>query len=243
MNQDPAPGLPGQGAVRQGAATPTRLTIGRVIGGRATPMALAWVLSTLLVASFEMAQDPLMAWERLLGILFSLLIPALALASTLALHRQFASAQATNALAARHGSDRRRGFALAAAGSIARALLLTMAALILGRYFCRPATEAVFRSDLVLCCGIGCLATSAYIAYFQAATRLGIGRAGAWAAFVVDLTLGHVSAGLSMLSPHRFVQNLIEYPAVFSVTPRASSWILLGFVAVGLTYAIARTPR
>lgn len=211
--------------------------------GRSALMSLSWILGSVLVASFEVAIDPLMAWEQLLGVLFALLIPVLALASTLALFAQLASPHSQIALAARHGVNRQRKIIPALVWSLLRAGVLTNIALVAGRYFCRPATEPLFQRDLLLCCGIGYLATTAYIAYFFAATRLGLGRVGAWFAFGLDLTLGHVSGGPSLVAPHRFVQNLIGHPDMLSLSAKASSWILLGLTVAGLTFAVTKTPR
>jgi hypothetical protein len=204
---------------------------------------MAWVLSAILVASIEVTIDPLTAWEHLLEVLFGLLIPTMALFMALGLYWQLASPEQPMALAARHGADRRRRLLPATAAALGLAMLLTCAALVLSRQFCRPATEALLNRDLALCCGIGCLATGAYIAYLLVATRLGIGRTGAWVAFGIDLTLGHIDGGWSMLAPHRYVVNLIGHPGIFTWSAKASSWILLGFMVVGLAIGVARTPR
>jgi hypothetical protein len=196
----------------------------------------------MVVASLEVAIDPLMAWERLLETLFGLLVPALALIQTFGICRRLASPQHPKALAARHGADRRRTLLSALGGAISLAILLNCVALGLSRTACHSAVEPLLNRDLLLCCGIGCLATGAYIGYLLAATRLGMGPMGAWLAFGVDLTLGHVSGSLSMIAPHRYVVNLIGHPSVLALSARASSWILLGFALLGITFALARTP-
>jgi len=204
---------------------------------------LTWIGTTLLVATLEATADPLTAWERLLGIVFGLLIPGLAFTATLAMYRLLANPLEPAALSARHGANRRHGLSISVASTMAQAILVTCAAIVVSRVACHGATESIWNHDLALCCGIGCLATATYIAYFFAATRLGFGRAGAWVAFGVDLTLGHIDAGWAFLLPHRHVVNLIGHPGVFAISARASSWVLVGIFLLGLTFASARTPR
>jgi hypothetical protein len=167
----------------------------------------------------------------------------LAITATLTMYRTLANPRGPALLAARHGANRRHGFAVAIVVAMVEATLLTCTGLLMSRIVCHGAAEPIWNRDLLLCCGIGCLATAAYIAYLMAATRLGFGRAGAWAALGLDLTLGHVNAGWSLALPHRHVVNLIGHPGVFSLSARASSCVLLGFLLLGLTFALARTPR
>jgi hypothetical protein len=210
---------------------------------RSLLFSLTWLSAPLVVASLESTIDPMTAWEHLLNAMFGLFIPLLGLTTTLGLFRTLADPTQPTALVARHGANRRQGFAVAVMVGVAQALLLTSAGLLLSRVFCHPATEPIWNRDLLVCCGIGCLATGAYIAYLLAATRLGFGRAGAWMALGLDLTLGHVNAGWAFAALHRHVANLIGHPSDFSLSAGASSWILLGFMLLGLTFATARTPR
>jgi hypothetical protein len=210
---------------------------------RSTLFFLTWLSLGVLVAALEATADPLAAWERALGVLFGLFIPWLALTATLRMHRTLADPLEPTALAARHGANRRHGFVGAMAVTVVQAMLVTCGGLLLCRVVCHGRGEAIWTSDLLVCCGIGWLATGAYTAYLLAATRLGFGRAGAWAAFALDLTLGHIHAGWSLALPHRHVLNLIGHPGVFSLSARASSLVLLGFLLVGLTFATAKTPR
>ncbi len=218
-----------------------RLTTGSI--RRSLILLLTWLTAPLAIASLEFTADPMTAWEHLLGAMFGLFIPLLGLITTLGIFRALANPMQPTALAARHGADRRLGFAVSVVVAMAMALLLTSSGLLLSRVFCHPATEPIWNRDLLVCCGIGCLATGAYIAYLLAATRVGFGRAGAWVALGLDLTLGHVNAGWALIAPHRHVISLIGHPSVFSLSARASSWILLGVILVGLTFATTRTPR
>lgn len=218
-----------------------RLTAGTI--RRSLILLFTWLTAPLAIASLEFTADPMTAWEHLLGAMFGLFIPLLGLNATLGIVRALANPMQPTALAARHGANRRLGFAVSVVVAMAMALLLASSGLVVGRVFCHPATEPIWNRDLLVCCGIGCLATAAYIAYLLAATRLGIGRAGAWVALGLDLTLGHVNAGWAIVAPHRHVVNLIGHPSIFSLSTRASSWILLGVILVGLTFASAKTPR
>jgi hypothetical protein len=219
-----------------------RVSLSRFLRSRVVAFGLLWTLGAMLVASLEVAIDPLMAWEHQLEMLFGLLFPAMALVQTFGICRRLASPQHPKALAARHGADRRRTLVSALAVSLSMAMALSCAALWLSRILCHSATEPLLNRDLLLCCGIGCLATGAYIGFFLAATRLGMGVFGAWMALGVDLTLGHINGGLSMILPHRHVVNLIGHPSVLALSARASSWILLGFAVAGIAFTLARTP-
>lgn len=210
---------------------------------RSGAFALSWACAVILVSSLEVAADPLTAWEQSLNVTFGLLIPVLGLATTFSLVRTLTSATQATALATRHGADRRLRFAVAVARSIAFAVTLSVLGLLLSRLYCVGANESVWTRDLVACWGIGCLATTTYISLLLAATRFGLGRFGAGLALGLDLTLGHVTAGWSILAPHQHVMRLIGYPGIFAVSANTSSWILLGVACVGLTFSIAKTPR
>jgi hypothetical protein len=211
--------------------------------GPATRVGIGWTLIVVVVAKLAGVLDPLTAWEDLLDVLFFQLVPILALFVTLGLYGGLGNSWSPAALAARHGANRQRLLIAAMARALILSVIVTAVALVLSRQVCHPATEALWTRDLVMCCGIGCLATGAYIGYLSAATRIGLGRFGAWAALAIDLTLGHVDAGWSILLPHRHVFVLIGHPGIALLSGRASSLILLGFTVVGLTTCFARTPR
>jgi hypothetical protein len=210
---------------------------------RAATFAAVWILSSAGIATFEARVDPSLAWERLLEVEFGLLIPCLALVVALSLWRVLSSTDHSLALATRHGFDRRIAIAPAIAAQSAFAIGTILVSLVVGRSLSHVAGESTFGHDLLVCCGIGALATAAYIAFLFAATRLGFGRAGAWTALGLDLTLGHINGGPSLVTPHRFVASLVGHPAAFAVSANASSWILLGIVVAGLGFVVVRTPR
>ncbi|HEY5959153.1 MAG TPA: hypothetical protein VIV60_21495 [Polyangiaceae bacterium] len=209
---------------------------------RALTFAAVWVLSSAGLATFEARVDPLLAWERVLEIEFGLLVPGFALVVALSLWHVLASTAHPAALATRHGFDRRLAIGPFILVQTVFAAVTIALSLLVARVLCHSLGETTFNRDLLVCCGIGCLATAAYIAVFLAATRLGVGRAGAWTALGLDLTLGHINGGPALFVPHRFVANLVGHPAALSTSAHASSWILLGFVAAGLGWVLLRTP-
>ncbi|HMA93917.1 MAG TPA: hypothetical protein VKP30_14600 [Polyangiaceae bacterium] len=210
---------------------------------RSLGLYLALILLTLMVAMLELTVDPISAWEHSLRTVFGLVVPVSATFSVLASSRVLASPMYASALAARHGANRRQHYAASLLAATAFVMAHTVVALVLCRAISHSATEATFNLDLVHCCGIGCLTAAAYIGFIGAAARVGSGRIAAWAAFGLDLILGHVEAAWAAIVPRWHVLNLIGHPSVTFLSARASSWILLGFVLLGIAIAIAKTPK
>lgn len=218
-----------------------RLTFG--VQHRSLGLFLAPILLALMVSVLEVTVDPISAWEHCVGTVFGLVMPLSATVFVLASSRVLASPRYTSALAARHGADRRRHYAISLLSAMAFAMAHTAVTLVLCRLISHAATETAFNRDLLRCCGIGCLTSGAYIGFIGAATRVGSGRVAAWAAFGLDLTLGHTEAGWSAIVPRWHVLNLIGHPSVTFLSAKASSWILLGFMLVGIAIAITKTPK
>lgn len=204
---------------------------------------LSLFLGAVIVAVLETAVDPLAAWERCVEVLFGLGIPVAALKSSLDFYRVLENPSDPHALLARHGADRRHILTGVGIQTLACAILWFGLALVACRALSHSALETTFNQDSLRCFGIGCLATAAYIAFLLAATRVGVGRWGAWVAMGLDLTLGHIEMASAAAFPHRHVANLIGHPNATFLSASASSWILLGFVAVGLSVVYLRTPR
>lgn len=204
---------------------------------------LGVVLTSAMLAVLETAVDPISAWEHCIVALFGLGIPGLALKASLDFHRVLQNPSDPRALLARHGADRRHLLAGAWLEVHGAALGWFCVALVVCRIVSHSALETAFNRDFLRCLGIGCLATTAYITFFVAATRLFAGRLGAWVALGLNLTLGHVDAAWSAIFPHRHVATLIGHPDSTFFSAHSSSWILLGFVVVGLTITALRTPR
>lgn len=204
---------------------------------------VGFVLTCAMLAVLETAVDPVSAWENCLVALFGLGIPALTLKASLDFYDVLQNPSDARALRARHGTDRRHLLAAAWLRIHGAALVWFCLALATCRVVSHSALEAVFNRDLLRCTGIGSLATTAYIAYFVAATRLGARRLGAWVALGLNLTLGHVDAAWSGAFPHRHVAVLIGHPNSNFFSAQSSSWILLGFIVVGFSLAVVRTPR
>lgn len=204
---------------------------------------LGVVLTSAVLAVLETAVDPISAWEHCIVALFGLGIPCLALKASLDSYRVLQNPSDPRALRARHGADRRHLLAGAGLGVLGSSLACFCVALVVCRVVSHSALETAFNRDFVRCMGIGCLATTAYIAFFVASTRLFAGRLGAWVALGLNLTLGHVDAAWSAAFPHRHVATLIGHPDSAFFSAQSSSWILLGFVVVGLTLTALRTPR
>lgn len=204
---------------------------------------LAPILLALMVSVLEVTVDPISAWEHCLGTVLGLVVPLSATFVALASSRVLVSPRYTSALAARHGADRRRYYATSLLTATAFAMAHTAVTLVLCRLISHTATEVTFDRDLLRCCGIACLTAGAYIGFIGAATRVGSGRIAAWAAFGLDLTLGHIEAGWSAVMPRWHVLNLIGHAGVTFLSAKASSWILLGFMLVGIAIAIAKTPK
>jgi hypothetical protein len=204
---------------------------------------LGVVLTSAMLAVLETAVDPISAWERCIVAMFGIGVPCLALKASLDFYRAQQTPSDPSALRARHGADRRHLLAGTWLRIHGASLVWFCVALLVCRVISHSALEAVFNRDLLYCTGIGCLATTAYIAFFAAATRLGAGRTGAWVAFWLNLTLGHVNAAWSAAFPHRHVAILIGHPDSSFFSAYSSSWILLGFVVVGLSITALKTPR
>lgn len=202
---------------------------------------LSYVVLNAVVATVVARRNILTAWDTWLATHFGLLLPLLALVLALRAMRLNFAPQPRDWIRIRLGGSRRGLLIrrLAFSSGVFAAVNLTL--VVLARFLTQPRAVVPLDSDLWVTCGISLIATVTYMPFFSAMQRLGLGPRGAIIAWIIDLTLGHVAGGWSLLTPHRHLAEMLGTSGIFLVSARSSSWLLLAMALSSSVWILVRT--
>lgn len=210
-------------------------------GGASHAIALSYVVLHLCVATVLARRDILTAWDTWLTVHVGLLLPVMALRMSFQVFPQAGATREPYLAKVRFGASRRRLLLGRLAIATLGFALLNLVLVLIARALTLPRSTTLLTADFFVSCGISLLATGTYIPFFGAAQRLGMGQHGAIAAFVIDLTFGHVVGGWSLLTPHRHLAEMLGTSGIFLVSARTSSWVLLAIAVLSSSWILVRT--